>query len=142
MLKIVSVPVGLLIGIKEFVVFLLVFGFDLVQMFIYSRILSKSDASGRLINFFIRIMPSKEKVKSGPFVKRLEAMGYLGVALLAAMPIYAGGMWSAVIISYLMGLLEKNRLRCFCYLAAGSAVGSAIIVFGLYNLFRLIVRVI
>lgn len=136
MFRVVSVPIGFLIGIKEFVMFLIVFGFDILQMFFYSFLLSNSDAAGRLKNLILKILPSKEKVKSGALVKRLETMGFFGVSLLAALPIYAGGMWSAVIISHLMGFFEKNRVKCYCYLACGSACGSAVIVLGVYNILK------
>ncbi|PIU83334.1 MAG: hypothetical protein COS68_04570, partial [Elusimicrobia bacterium CG06_land_8_20_14_3_00_38_11] len=60
--------------------------------------------------------------------------GYIGITILAALPVYFGGMYSAVLVSHLMHL---NRKRSYMFLIVGSIVGSSIFVFGLQGLIAL-----
>ncbi|MFH1540402.1 MAG: small multi-drug export protein [Elusimicrobiota bacterium] len=129
------IPFGLVAGFGWWGVFAIAVGGDIVQMFLYFYLLEGSGVNKKLGKIISKRFPSQEKVEKTKMVKKVRRLGYLGIIILAALPVYFGGMYSAVLISH---LLHLNRKKSYIYLTIGAIVGAAILTIGIGVLWNLI----
>lgn len=125
--RLVALPALLALRFSTVTAFLIVFGIDVLQIpvffYLYRRaaqVLRRGAASGRF-------QPTRERIERTPFGKFALSIGEMGVVFLSALPLYGGGMWSAVLLAY---LLEMPRPRAVAYCLLGSFVGCWAIVLG------------
>ena len=128
------IPLGFIIGLGWWWAFAIALFGDIVQMFIYFYILEGAVVNKKFCKLISKKFPSQEKVERTKMVRKVRGLGYLGITILAAMPVYFGGMYSAVLVSHLMHL---NRKKSYIFLTIGSIIGSAVLVFGLQGLIAL-----
>jgi uncharacterized membrane protein len=128
------IPLGFIVGLGWWGAFAIALFGDIVQMFIYFYILEGAGVNKKFGKLISKKFPSQEKVERTKMVKKVRGLGYLGITILAAMPVYLGGMYSAVLVSHLMHL---NRKKSYIFLTIGSIIGSAVLVFGLQGLIAL-----
>jgi len=128
------IPLGFVVGLGWWGAFAIALFGDIVQMFIYFYILEGAGVNKKFGKLISKKFPSQEKVERTKMVKKVRGLGYMGITILAAMPVYFGGMYSAVLVSHLMHL---NRKKSYIFLTVGSIIGSAVLVFGLQGLIAL-----
>jgi len=128
------IPLGFIVGLGWWGAFAIALFGDIVQMFVYFYILEGAGVNKKLGRIIARRFPTQDKVEQTKMVKKVRGLGYIGITILAALPVYFGGMYSAVLVSHLMHL---NRKRSYMFLIVGSIVGSSIFVFGLQGLIAL-----
>lgn len=128
------IPLGRVAGLTWWGAFAIALAGDIFQMFLYFYILEGAGINKKLGRIVSKRFPSQEKVEKTKMVQMVRGMGYLGITILAAMPVYFGGMYSAVLVSHLMCLKRK---KSYVFLTLGSVIGSAILVLGLQVLWEL-----
>ncbi|MCX8036772.1 MAG: small multi-drug export protein, partial [Candidatus Sumerlaeia bacterium] len=64
-------------------------------------------------------------LESRGFYRRFAAMGAWGVVLIAAIPMWGCGMWSAILLAW---TLRMSRLSGILYLSLGSWIGSLLVL--------------
>ncbi len=128
------IPLGFIVGLGWWGAFAIALFGDIVQMFLYFYILEGAGVNKKLGKLISKKFPSQEKVERTKMVRKVRGMGYIGITILAALPVYFGGMYSAVLVSHLMHL---NRKKSYIFLTVGSIIGSAVLVFGLQGLIAL-----
>lgn len=128
------IPLGFIVGLGWWGAFAIALFGDIVQMFIYFYILEGAGVNKKFGKLISKKFPSQEKVEQTKMVRKVRGLGYLGITILAAMPVYFGGMYSATLVSHLMHL---NRKKSYIFLTIGSIIGSTVLVFGLQGLIAL-----
>src|SRR3989339_787187 len=121
------VPISIIAGIGWWGAFLIALAGDIIQMFLYFYILEGAGVNKKIGKLISKRFPTQDEVEKTNVVKKVRRMGYLGITILAALPVYVGGMYSAVLVSHLMHL---NRKKSYIFLSIGSMIGSAILVIG------------
>ncbi|MBN1383494.1 MAG: small multi-drug export protein [Elusimicrobia bacterium] len=129
------VPLGRIVGLTWWGAFAIALAGDIIQMLLYFYILEGAGVNKKLGRIVSKRFPSQEKVERTKMVQMARGMGYMGIAILAAMPVYFGGMYSAVLVSHLMHL---KRRKSYIFLTMGSIIGSAVLVVGLRALWTFI----
>jgi len=125
--RLLVIPVGFIAGFGWWAAFFIALITDIIQMFIYSYFLEGAGVNKKFGYLISKRFPSKDKIERTKIVIRLRRFGYMGITILAAMPVYFGGMYSAVLVSHLMRLKRK---KSYIFLAIGSVIGSAILTIG------------
>lgn len=129
------IPLGFVVGLGWWGAFAIALFGDIVQMFLYFYILEGAGVNKKFGKLISKKFPSQEKVERTKMVRKVRGLGYMGITILAALPVYFGGMYSAVFVSHLMHL---NRKKSYIFLTVGSIIGSAVLVIGLSVLWNLI----
>ncbi|MEW6556718.1 MAG: small multi-drug export protein [Elusimicrobiota bacterium] len=129
------IPIGFIVGLGWWGAFFIALAGDIIQMFVYFYVLEGAGVNKKLAIVIARKFPTQDKVERTRMVRRVRGLGYLGITILAAMPVYFGGMYSAVLVSHLMHLKKR---KSYIFLTAGSIIGSAILVIGLSVIWELI----
>jgi len=134
--RLLVIPAGYIVGFGWWSAFFMALITDIIQMFIYSYFLEGAGVNKKAGYLISKWFPSKDKVERTKIVIRLRRFGYVGIMILAALPIYAGGMYSAVLVSHLMRLKRK---KSYLFLTIGSIMGSAILTIGLKAIWEYII---
>ncbi|OIN97539.1 hypothetical protein AUJ66_02920 [Candidatus Desantisbacteria bacterium CG1_02_38_46] len=122
--RIIFIPAGMAFGVGKYVILFLVFFLDILQIPFYFYIYEKGASKIKFLS----------KMESSKLLKFAQSLGSFGVVLVAAMPAFGGGMWSSVLISFLLGL---DRKKSILLLALGSLLGCMGVVFGIDGLIHL-----
>lgn len=125
----VNIPLNFIIGSGKTAAFVIAFGIDIAQIAGYYYLLEKKNAATKLKNLFTKNLPDEKKVKLSPFAASMKRFGYVGILFLAAMPIYFGGVWTAVVTSHALSL---NRRKSCVFLITGSLIGCVLWVLGIF----------
>lgn len=133
--RIVFIPAGMALGMGKYVILFTVFLLDVLQIPLYFYIYEKGTSKIKFLSYLFSKLPSKEKVENYRFLKFARSLGGFGVVLVAAMPSFGGGMWSSVLLSFLLGL---DRKKSILLLALGSLLGCIIVIYGLEGLIDLL----
>ncbi len=130
----VNIPlISFILESKKTAVFIIAFGINIFQILLYSYAIEKSKIGSRLASFIIKFLPEKQKIENSRGNMLIRKFGYLGVLILSALPIYAGGVWLAVVTSYTLSLDRKKSILC---LIIGSFIGCVLWVLGVTFIFR------
>lgn len=132
--RIVFIPAGMVLGVGKYVILFLVFFLDVLQIPFYFYIYEKGTSKIKFLSYLYSKLPSKGKMENSGLLKFARSLGSFGVVLVAAMPLFGGGMWSSVLISFLLGL---DRRKSIILLALGSFLGCVLVVYGLDGLIHL-----
>ena len=137
--RFIIIPLGFIAGFGWWTAFFIAFGMDIVQMFAYFYFLEGAGVNKKVGRLIAKRFPSQNKVARTKMVIKLRHFGYLGVTVLAGLPVYMGGMYSAVLVSHLMHL---NRKKSYLCLTMGSFIGSGILILGIRAIWILIKSII
>lgn len=129
------IPFGFIVGLGWWGAFAIALAGDIFQMFLYFYILEGSGVNKKFSRIISKKFPSQARVEKTKMVRRIRGMGYVGIMILSALPVYFGGMYSAVLVSHLIHLKRK---KSYIFLTIGSIIGSAVLVIGLSVLWDLI----
>jgi len=121
------IPFGVILGFGWWSAFFIAFAADILQMFLYFYFLEGAGVNKKIGHLISRRFPSQDKVERTRIVIKVRRFGYVGIMILAALPVYFGGMYSAVLVSHLMRLRRK---KSYLFLAIGSIMGSAVLTIG------------
>jgi uncharacterized membrane protein len=132
--RIIFIPAGMALGIGKYAILFIVFFLDILQIPLFFYIYEKGTSDIKILSYLYSKFPSKEKMENSKLLKFAHSLGSFGVVLVAAIPAFGGGMWSSVLISFLLGL---DRRKSFALLALGSFIGCAFVVFGIDGLAHL-----
>ena len=132
--RIIFIPAGMAFGIGKYVILFLVFFLDILQIPLYFYIYEKGTSKIKFLSYLFSKLPSKEKMKNSGLLRFARSLGSFGVVFVAAMPAFGGGMWSSVLISF---LLEFDRRKSILLLILGSFLGCVLVVYGIDGLIHL-----
>ena len=125
-----SGPLGFIFGLGKWGVLFFVYSFNVLQILFFPKVLHKASAYSKFKKIFgfenINELERKHKL-----VRNLEKRGILGVFILSMLPMYAGGIWAALLVSETFGYKKSKSLP---YIFTGSFVGCFITVFGIYGI--------
>jgi uncharacterized membrane protein len=136
----VSIPAALALHLRISIVFLAVFGLDLLQIPLFFRLYEKGVPKIPLLNVLMKRLPTKEHFENSKLGKLAQSLGGIGVMLVAALPTFGGGMWTAVLFAH---ILKLNRKQSYILLAIGSFVSCVIFTLGvgfIFEIFKIIPR--
>ncbi|OQA92686.1 MAG: putative small multi-drug export protein [Elusimicrobia bacterium ADurb.Bin231] len=134
--KFIIIPVlGFASGLGWWNAYFIAVVIDIVQMFAYFYFLEGAGLNKKIGIMISRTFPSKNSVSRTRMVVKMRKHGYWGIMILAALPVYMGGMYSAVLLSHIMKLKKK---KSYIFLTVGTIIGSAILVIGLKAIWILI----
>ncbi|MCX7920052.1 MAG: small multi-drug export protein [bacterium] len=131
----VSIPAALALHIRTWVVFLAVFGLDLLQIPLFFRLYEKEIPKIPILNLLTKRLPTKEQFEKSRIRKLAQSFGGLGVILVAAMPTCGGGMWTAVLLAH---ILKLSRKQSYTMLAIGSFISCVIFTIGFGFIFKIL----
>jgi hypothetical protein len=131
----VSIPAALALNIRVGIVFFAVFGLDLIQIPLFFQLYEKGFPKIPLLNLLIKRLPTAEQFEKSKLRKLTQSLGGIGVILVAAMPTFGGGMWTAVLFAH---ILKLTRKQSYFFLATGSLISCVIITLGIGFIFRLL----
>ena len=119
--RLVAIPLGIVLGLPAPLVAGASILADLIQIALFDRIYHHG---GRWLAFRRGADPSEPAKPKRP-AAWIAHMGRAGVAVLAALPTFGGGVWSAVLLarSFRMSLPEK-----FAYIGGGALAGTLLVV--------------
>jgi len=132
---IINIPINFLLGTGKVFAFTFAFLLDILQIKLYFYILEKNKIETKLRNFITEHLSDENKIKNSLFFKRMQRFRYFGIFILATMPIYAGGIWPAVIMS---SVLSLDRKKSYFFLIMGSLIGCSIWVLGIIYIINVI----
>jgi len=133
--RIIFIPAGISLGINKYIVFFIVFGLDILQIPFYFYLYEKGTSKIKFLSYIYSRLPSMEEKKNSGLLKFASRLGKCGVVFVAAMPAFGGGMWTSVLMAY---LLHIERRQSVILLALGSFIGCAIVVYGFDSLIHLL----
>ncbi len=128
----VNIPVNLLAGVGKLYAVLIAFCLDMLQATIYTKILEGAKISEKL-KFLTKIFPDEKIIEQKPFFNKFRKLQYLGIFVLASLPVYTGGICAASVLRYVSKNL--NRKKSFIVMILGSLIGCIIWVLGINYLF-------
>ena len=131
----VSIPAALALHIQTWIVFIAVFGLDLLQIPLFFRIYEKGFSKIPLLNILVKRLPTEEQFEKSRIRKLTQSLGGIGVMLIAAMPTCGGGMWTAVLLAH---ILKLSRKQSYILLAGGSLISCIIFTWGISIIFKLL----
>jgi uncharacterized membrane protein len=131
----VSIPAALALHIRAGIVFLAIFGLDLLQIPLFFRLYEKGFTRIPLLNILMKRFPTKERFERSKLRKLAQSLGGIGVMVVAAMPTCGGGMWTAVLLAH---ILKLSRKQSYFLLAAGSFISCLIFTWGISFIFKLL----
>jgi len=125
--RIVFIPAGMALGIGKYVVLVVVFLLDILQIPFFFFLYEKGAIKIKFLSGLYAKLPTKEQMERSGLLKFARSLGSFGVVLTAAIPAFGGGMWTAVLISY---ILKIDRKKSIVLLAIGSLIGCLLVVYG------------
>jgi len=128
----INIPLNLLAGLGKFYAVVIAFALDMFQATIYTKILEGVNFSKHL-NFILKILPDEKTIESKPFFNKFKKLQYLGIFLLASLPVYTGGICAAATLRYVSSNLNKKK--SLFAMMAGSLLGCIIWVNGINFIF-------
>ncbi len=137
----INIPLNLLAGLGKFYVVMIAFIIDIIQSTIYTKILEGNKIFDKL-KFFKNLLPEESKIQQKPFFTKFRKPQYLGIFILASLPVYTGGICAAATLRYISKNLNPKKSLIVMYL--GSLLGCIIWVLGinfLFEVFKFIFKV-
>lgn len=131
----VNIPLTLLVGVGKFYIVLIAFAIDVLQAMIYTKIL-KGISSKDNLKFLTKLFPDEKTIEQKPFFNRFKKLQYLGIFILASLPVYTGGICAAATLRYVSKNL--NPKKSLLVMLMGSFLGCVIWVVGVNFVFILI----
>lgn len=131
----VNIPLTLLAGVGKIYIVFVAFAIDILQLTIYTKILKGITLKGKL-KFLNKLFPDEKTIEQKPFFNKFRKLQYLGIFLLAFLPIYTGGICAAATLRYVSKNL--NPKKSLIVILLGSLVGCIIWVLGVNFIFVLI----
>ena len=101
----------------------LAWGYDYVQIPVYGFILERSSRIPFLRWVGTRAKQASETWQRKRLVQKVSSWGNVGIVLLCALPIRGFGVFSATVLSYLLG---KDRVKGTVLLLIGSLLGISL----------------
>jgi len=101
----------------------LAWGYDYVQIPVYGFILERSSRIPFLRWVGRRLKQASETWQQRRLVQKVSSWGNVGIVLLCALPIRGFGVFSATVLSYLLG---KDRVKGTVLLLIGSLLGISL----------------
>jgi uncharacterized membrane protein len=131
--RIVSIPMALALKFPRFIVLLMVFILDVLQIPMFFQLYDKGFPRIPLINKLLDMLPTKEKVENSAVGRKAQKLGSWGIIFISAVPTFGGGIWSAVLVAHILHLSTR---RSFVYIAIGSLISCLALVYGFDWIFR------
>jgi len=123
----ISIPYAIALGLGVYYVLASAIFLDVVQIPLFIYIYTHTSKIPIIKNFKSRIERRSESLEESKMLKWAKRFGNLGTVLLSAMPFQGGGMWSGVLLAY---ILKLDKRLMYILLSIGSIIGCSIMAFG------------
>lgn len=131
--RILSVPEALILHFPRFIVFLMVFCLDLLQIPMFYYIYIKGLPQIKFLKILFSKLPTPEKFQKSRLGKTAQYFGSVGVIFIAFLPSFGGGIWTSVLFAHILRLDYRHS---FLFIAIGSLLGCWAVVYGFDAIFR------
>jgi uncharacterized membrane protein len=132
----VNIPLVLVFGLGKYFAFFIAIIIDIIQMVIYYNVLNNTSL-GKKMGW---VISSKyyDGYKKPKFIDKLhDSWLYLGVFMLAFLPIYFGGIFASVFTAH---LLKLNKRKSFFITLIGSVCGCFVWTVGIWSVIELFIQ--
>jgi len=103
---------------------------DAIQIPFYFYLYNMGTTSIRpLARFKAKLIAKSEKGAAGKLLGWARRYGVVGVFLVAALPFFGGGVWTGVLLAYVLGL---KKIVSYSALLLGCLVGITILALGVH----------
>lgn len=123
----VSIPAGIFIFREWYVVVILVFIMDLIQIPFFSYLYEQPQKISFLSQIFKKLYLHLEQIQKKSLFKKSLRFHEWGVVLITALPSFGGGMWSGVLLAH---LLKINKRKSYLLLGTGSLLSCIFLALG------------
>jgi len=129
--RILAVGVGLWLQVPAFLLLGILLFIDIIQIPLYYRIYEHGSSLLDGVPFIKKWM--NRDWSTSALGKRAKPLGGIGVMIVAALPTFGGGMWSATFLAYGLGLRRRAGY-------AWMILGSVLSYFTLYWILDTLIR--
>ncbi|MBN1785864.1 MAG: small multi-drug export protein [Candidatus Methanofastidiosa archaeon] len=123
----ISIPYAIALGASPYYVMAMAFFLDMIQIPVFVYVYTHTTKIPIIKRFKERIEGRSESLENSGLVKWAKRFGKVGAIMLAAMPFQGGGMWSGVLLTF---ILKIKGWQMYLLLAIGSLFGCVIMAFG------------
>jgi uncharacterized membrane protein len=125
----VNIPLAKFIGVGKYAAFCIAIVTDVIQLTVYYNVLNHTPLASRFKMHIDKQMI--DEYRKPRLIERLPRhWGYIGVMLLALLPIYFGGLFVSMFTAH---LLRLNKRKSVAFIAVGSIVGCYIWTIGVWS---------
>lgn len=152
--RMISIPCGLTIFSKWYIVIIIAIIYDFFQILFYNGFFELI-LKLKPVNYFWRILRhrlkryyrkfglkralKKERMFHSSVLHRAQKWGQMGVIVIAAIPFVGGGIWSASLLAI---SLRLGKIRRYILLISGSIISYVLIIVGFHGVQSVIARLL
>ncbi len=130
----ISIPSAMALGINTATVVAMGIALDVMQIPFFLAVYGHTARIPWFRSLSDRLEKRSHSIESSRLVRWARTWGTYGTVLVAAMPIQGGGMWSGVLLAY---MLRLKRWQTYVFLTIGSVLGCCIIALGITGILRM-----
>jgi len=123
----ISIPYAIALGFNEYYILIFAVLLDVLQIPIFIYIYTHTSKIPLIRRLKSMIEKRSENLEESKIMKWAKNFGKLGTLMLSAMPFQGGGMWSGVLMAF---VLKLERIQMYLLLTIGSILGCSIMAFG------------
>ncbi|MHC1604377.1 MAG: small multi-drug export protein [Candidatus Methanofastidiosia archaeon] len=124
----ISIPYGMAAGGNMLLITVSAFILDIIQIPFFLYVYTHTSNIPILQKIKVRMMQRSEGLEQSRFIKWAKRMGKIGTIIVAAIPFQGGGMWSGVLLAY---ILKLKKWQTYLLLSFGSLLGCIIMAVGM-----------
>lgn len=132
-----AIPYGVALTNNWVSITILTFVLDSLQIFFFYYIYSKGDIGIKMLSKLR--LKAKKKIKESRILIWAKNLGKLGVFVLSMLPLFGGGIWSAVLLAFLFKIDKKVS---YLIIMAGSLIGIAFLALLSHGVIQTIISLI
>jgi len=133
-----AIPYGVLMLKNLYLIILLTLFLDIIQIPIFFLIWEKIKIF-RKISIWEKFKEKNERLKRSTLIKTGRRLKYLGVIIVASLPSFGGGVWSATL---LCKILKVKIWLAYILILLGSLFGISILVFGSQAIIQTLISIL
>jgi uncharacterized membrane protein len=132
-----AVPYGVAFPNNLWQTIILTLALDFIQISMFYFIYDKSVAKLKVVSR-LRV-ESKKRIEKSRTVQWAKNFGLIGVFILSTLPSFGGGIWSAVLLAF---LLKANKKIAYLTILTGSLIGITLLAFFSHGIIQAILSFI
>jgi len=133
----IAIPYGVAFTNSWVLITVLALALDFMQIFFFYFIYSKSTEKIKILKKFGA--KTKKKLKKSKVLAWARKFGSLGVFALSTLPSFGGGIWSAVLLAF---VLKIDKKISYSLILAGSLIGIAFLALLSHGVIQSIINLI
>lgn len=123
----ISIPYGIALGIEPYVVGVGALLLDVIQIPFFYHLYERSTKISIIASLKRRGDERQRNLEKSRLFTLAKNSGRLGIVLISASPLQGGGMWSGVLMTFLLNIPKRES---YVLNILGSILGCAVLVVG------------